>query len=255
MTLQEQIEAAVESLNWGVGDAAKRGRNPAYPYVPIIRHAREGRLQTTNPTRRVAFATREEATACAQRHQRHIDDLKALTRKTSPENPHLMETDNLLPEVQITVRVHKDSLDPEAVTRALGFLPDVAAKKGEPFSENEGAILAPTGTWLVTLPGFPFPESDWPSPPQGTFSEFFAERLRDASANVDISILIIGPAARVATSIQKHAADLAAFMSAEAHHADVDIDVPNLGIDWVLRRGLEIDGDQLLADLNLGEVL
>lgn len=73
MALQDEIETAVESLNWGVGDAAKRGRNPAFPYVPVVRYARDGRRQTQNPTRRVAFATRAEAADCAQRH---IDDLK-----------------------------------------------------------------------------------------------------------------------------------------------------------------------------------
>lgn len=52
----------------------KRGRNPAFPYVPIVRYAHEGRRQTVNPTRRVAFETRAEAAAFAQRH---IDDLKA----------------------------------------------------------------------------------------------------------------------------------------------------------------------------------
>ena len=159
-----------------------------------------------------------------------------------------------LPEVLLTVRVHKDSLDPEAVTRALGLQPDAAARKGDPFPGNEGAVLAPTGTWLVTLPGFPYPEGNWPGHPQRAIAEDFAKRLGDMFANIDLSVLITGPAACVATSIRNHAADLAAFVSVEARHADVDIDVPNLGIDWVLRRGLEIDGGQLLSELNLAKV-
>ncbi len=52
--------------------AAKRGRNPRWPYVPIIEHATsrgDGKwpLVRRQQLRAVAFATREEAVAHAQK--------------------------------------------------------------------------------------------------------------------------------------------------------------------------------------------
>jgi len=74
MTSQEQIETAVESQNWGIASAAKRGTNPDFPYVPIIEYTVNGKPKTRNPIKGYAFATREEAVAIAQIQ---IDALKA----------------------------------------------------------------------------------------------------------------------------------------------------------------------------------
>lgn len=63
-----QVDELMNKMDLGAASAAKRGRNPAFPYVPIIKHSSEFRDRTTNPTRRAAFATREEAVAVAQRH-------------------------------------------------------------------------------------------------------------------------------------------------------------------------------------------
>lgn len=56
--------------NFGKASAAKRGRNPRFPYVPIIDYGpQEGVVPCTRTEqiRKRAFATREEAIACAQR--------------------------------------------------------------------------------------------------------------------------------------------------------------------------------------------
>jgi hypothetical protein len=44
--------------------AAKRGRNPAFPYIPVVVR---GDGSTHNTNTRNAYASREEAIACAQR--------------------------------------------------------------------------------------------------------------------------------------------------------------------------------------------
>jgi hypothetical protein len=72
MGLQDQIEAAVESHEWGIASAVKRGRNPKFPYVPIVEY--RDRTRTHNPARREAYATRDEAVS---RAQQCIDHLKS----------------------------------------------------------------------------------------------------------------------------------------------------------------------------------
>lgn len=52
--------------DFGTASAAKRGRNPKLPYVPIIKYPTVYGQQTEQIRKR-AFATREEAVACAQR--------------------------------------------------------------------------------------------------------------------------------------------------------------------------------------------
>lgn len=66
LNLQTQIDEVVAAQNFGQPSAAKRGRNPAFPYVPVIVRP-AGLSQTHNPHQGVAFATRDEAVAEAQR--------------------------------------------------------------------------------------------------------------------------------------------------------------------------------------------
>jgi hypothetical protein len=62
------IEEAVEACYGGyVAKARKAGRHPQWPYVPIVEQpcSRYGRRTTQVPKR--AYATADEAVACAQR--------------------------------------------------------------------------------------------------------------------------------------------------------------------------------------------
>jgi hypothetical protein len=64
------IDAIVEDMYSGhAASAAKRGRNPKFPYVPLLKitDREANRTRTENPTRNRAYATREEAIAVAQR--------------------------------------------------------------------------------------------------------------------------------------------------------------------------------------------
>lgn len=69
MTAADRIAEAVAAVDFGLPSAAKRGRNPRFPYVPIIDHrarqAREGGFQQTEQIRGLAFATRDEAVTVA----------------------------------------------------------------------------------------------------------------------------------------------------------------------------------------------
>lgn len=57
------IEDAIQDYDFGTPNALKRGRNPRWPYVPIvIRCGHQHQLPC------LAFATREEAIACAADH-------------------------------------------------------------------------------------------------------------------------------------------------------------------------------------------
>jgi hypothetical protein len=60
MTLTEQIAAIVAAADFGKPTAVKRGRNPAWPYVPIVDHGRH-----TEQLLALAFVTRAEAIAAA----------------------------------------------------------------------------------------------------------------------------------------------------------------------------------------------
>lgn len=61
MTLDEQIKAVLDRMDFGTATAAKRGRDPAWPYVPIIQYAK-----FTKQVRNRAFTTRQAAIDCAQ---------------------------------------------------------------------------------------------------------------------------------------------------------------------------------------------
>jgi hypothetical protein len=69
----EQLDTAVNAAYGHYrADAVKRGRNPAYPHVPIYRYNGPGRAQTKQLQGR-AYAERADAINCAQRY---IDLLK-----------------------------------------------------------------------------------------------------------------------------------------------------------------------------------
>lgn len=64
------FEAAVARAQWGRPTAAKRGRNPEYPWVPVIDYGAQVTGVHTTRTRQVravAFRTRDEAVDCAAR--------------------------------------------------------------------------------------------------------------------------------------------------------------------------------------------
>lgn len=67
--LEAAIDAVVAKANRGRATAAKRGRNPKFPWVPIIDYGpqREGvHVQRTSQVRGRAYRSREEAVAVAQ---------------------------------------------------------------------------------------------------------------------------------------------------------------------------------------------
>lgn len=67
---EEQIAAALAKHGtFGIATAAKRGRNPKFPYVPIV-DLRTGEMKQHGHTSQImgkAYATREAAIARAQR--------------------------------------------------------------------------------------------------------------------------------------------------------------------------------------------
>lgn len=60
-TLADQIAAIVAAGDFGTASANKRGRNPNWPYVPIVMHGQRSEQIVAK-----AFATRPEAIAYAQ---------------------------------------------------------------------------------------------------------------------------------------------------------------------------------------------
>lgn len=71
MSGAELIAAAVDAVDFGRPTAARRGRNPAYPWVPIIDHGPQATGVHTTRTVQIparAFATRDEAVAYAADH-------------------------------------------------------------------------------------------------------------------------------------------------------------------------------------------
>lgn len=74
-TIAEVIEGLQARNYFGIASAVKRGRNPKFPYVPVIKlvdadgNPSNG-LSQTQQIRGLAYVTRDEAVA---RSQRHID--------------------------------------------------------------------------------------------------------------------------------------------------------------------------------------
>lgn len=65
--LFDMFLAAVVERDTFTASAAKRGRNAKFPYVPVLKLNLGSIAKTQNPARGLAFATREEAIACAQK--------------------------------------------------------------------------------------------------------------------------------------------------------------------------------------------
>jgi len=64
-----QVAAITQQQNFGIAQAAKRGRNSKFPYVPIINYGEQvlGRHRTrTQQVPNRAYATAEAAIKCAQ---------------------------------------------------------------------------------------------------------------------------------------------------------------------------------------------
>lgn len=80
---QEAIATAIASKSWGIATSVKRGRNPAFPYVPVIDHSDEGIHRTrTEQILGKAFVTRSEAVEYAASV---IEARKALLAKSLAE--------------------------------------------------------------------------------------------------------------------------------------------------------------------------
>lgn len=82
-TIQETIEALKARNFYGIASAAKRGRNPEFPYVPVVKlteadgSPRQSMAQTSQ-LKGLAYVTRQEAVDRAQRHiDRGFADLEA----------------------------------------------------------------------------------------------------------------------------------------------------------------------------------
>ena len=70
MTINEQIDEVVGTKFFGVASAAKRGRNPKFPYVPVIDHGWQDRGVHRTRTEQIlgkAFETRDQAVDYAAR--------------------------------------------------------------------------------------------------------------------------------------------------------------------------------------------
>lgn len=77
--LATALDRIVAERDFGAPTAAKRGRNPSYPYVPVIKLRSDGQQlggfgsARTRQLRGLAYATREEA---IQRAQQAIDSYR-----------------------------------------------------------------------------------------------------------------------------------------------------------------------------------
>lgn len=73
----DQLACTCAPDAFGVATAAKRGRNPQFPHVPIINHDPAGGVRMTHTEQILtrAYADRQDAIDCAQRV---IDNRRAL---------------------------------------------------------------------------------------------------------------------------------------------------------------------------------
>lgn len=64
----------------------------------------------------------------------------------------LFEAGGDVDQLNVSLRIGADDLDPSWVTDLLGRSPAFAARKGERRSSPSGEITQPTGVWLYNLP-------------------------------------------------------------------------------------------------------
>jgi hypothetical protein len=76
-------------LDFGTASSAKRGRNPLFPFVPVIRYTNRSGVKSRQ-VRAKAFATAEEATAYAERSIEAMK-LRHAERIADPRNRSLRE--------------------------------------------------------------------------------------------------------------------------------------------------------------------
>ena len=57
--------------------------------------------------------------------------------------------------IEIELRVTSDDLDPDRITRMLGVVPSVAARKDESVDVDGVPVTQPTGVWRYALPASP----------------------------------------------------------------------------------------------------
>lgn len=94
--LADQIAAVVAAEDLGVPSAARRGRNPDYPYVPIVDHGEPayGASTCTEQIMGKAFAQRDDAVAHAAKVIEYRRASLA-TRLVSPSHRALREAHGL----------------------------------------------------------------------------------------------------------------------------------------------------------------
>jgi hypothetical protein len=81
----EAIATIIKARSWGTPTAVKRGRNPAFPFVPVVDHGEQWQGVHRTRTEQIlgkAFATRPEAVEYATRI---IEARKVLLAKTLME--------------------------------------------------------------------------------------------------------------------------------------------------------------------------
>lgn len=67
--ITEQVDSILRDYPFGRASAAKRGRNPKFPWVPVIDYGKQKtsiHATRTSQIRGRAYRTREEAVDCAQ---------------------------------------------------------------------------------------------------------------------------------------------------------------------------------------------
>jgi hypothetical protein len=148
--------------------------------------------------------------------------------------------------VRLSLRVHGDALDPEAVTHALGCAPKTAARKGEHFSEGSRfRAPAPTGTWYRMFRLEPTAEGAWLRPSLRDLGPTLVEALAGLRAKVDVSLLVIGGEEEANVFLRESAGDIAAFAAGQGPDVAVRIHVPSTGVD------VEVPSHRLLTDAEL----
>jgi hypothetical protein len=142
-----------------------------------------------------------------------------------------------------TVRVHADGLDAKDVTALLGLEPELAALKGGRLRRlpDGGSIIAPTGTWFITsegrVTGGPVEHLAWAV-------DLVSDRigkLRNLSADVDLSLMIAGPKEAAIITVHAEAEALVPLIRAGTQYGAIDIDLPTAGAELSFAQGDPIE--------------